>query len=77
MQKYFEMSEIAQEVADCLEEQLYDCKDDCRMGRVSGSMIQCIIQTVLDTLDNWSPKLTAVVRLEVLDWFQSVYGLCL
>lgn len=77
MKKYFEMHEVSQEVADNLEEQLYDCKEDCKMGMVSGDMRNCVIKTVLDTLDNWTPKLTGGMRLEVLDWFQDEYGICL
>lgn len=77
MKNYFEMNEISQEVADSLEEQLYDCKEDCKKGRLSGDMLNCIVRTVLDTLDNWTPRLTTVMRSEVLDWFQSEYGLCL
>ena len=30
MKNYFEMNEVSQEVADSLEEQLYDCKEDCK-----------------------------------------------
>lgn len=77
MKNYFEMNEVSQEVADSLEEQLYDCKEDCKKGRLSRDMLNCIVRTVLDTLDNWTPRLTTVMRSEVLDWFQSEYGLCL
>ncbi len=77
MKNYFEMNEVSQEVADSLEEQLYDCKEDCKQGWLSGDMLNCIVRTVLDTLDNWTPKLTTAMRSEVLDWFQSEYGLCL
>ena len=55
MKNYFEMNEVSQEVADSLEEQLYDCKEDCKKGRLSGDMLNCIVRTVLDTLDNWTP----------------------
>lgn len=77
MKNYSEMNEISQEVADSLEEQLYDCKEDCKKGRLSEDMLNCIVRTVLDTLDNWTPRLTTVMRSEILDWFQSEYGLCL
>lgn len=77
MKIYSEMNEVSQEVADSLEEQLYDCKEDCKKGRLSEDMLNCIVQTVLGTLDNWTPKLTTAMRSEVLDWFQSEYGLCL
>ncbi len=77
MKNYSEMNEISQEVADSLEEQLYDCKEDYKKGRLSGDMLNCIVRTVLDTLDNWTPRLTTVMRSEILDWFQSEYGLCL
>ncbi|MFR0822574.1 MAG: hypothetical protein ACLU84_00660 [Clostridia bacterium] len=77
MKNYFEMNEVSQEVADRLEEQLYDCKEDCNKGNLSRSMFNAIAQTVLDTLDNWTPRLTTPMRSEVLDWFQSEYGLCL
>ena len=77
MKNYSEMNEISQEVADSLEEQLYDCKEDCKKGRLSVDMLNCIVRTVLDTLDNWTPRLTTVMRSEILDWFQSEYGLCL
>lgn len=77
MKQYHEMNEVAQEVADCLDEQLYDCKEDCKMGILSGDMLNCIVRTVLNTLDNWTPRLTTSVRSEVLDWFQLEYGLCL
>ena len=77
MKNYSEMNEISQEVADSLEEQLYDCKEYCKKGRLSGDMLNCIVRTVLDTLDNWTPRLTTVMRSEILDWFQSEYGLCL
>lgn len=73
MKTYFELSEVAQEVADSLEEQLYDCKED----RLSGDMLNLITLTVLNTLDNWTPRLTTSMREEVLNWFQSEYGLCL
>lgn len=74
---YFKMNEVAQEVANILEEQLYDCKEDCKNGRLSGTMLNLVTQIVLDTLDNWTPRLNTVIRSEVLNWFQSEYGLCL
>ena len=71
------MKKVSQEVADNLEEKLYDYKEDYKKGEMSGDMLNCIVWTVLDTLDNWTPKLDTVIRSEVLDWFQSEYGLCL
>lgn len=77
MKNFDEMNEISQEVAESLDEQLYDCKEECQNGLLSGDMYACVIRTVLDTLDNWTPRLTYAIRCEVLDWFQNEYGLCL
>ena len=77
MKSFDEMNKISQEVAESLDEQLYDCKEECKSGMLSGSMYACVIQTVLDTLDNWTPRLTYAIRCEILDWFQNEYGLCL
>lgn len=77
MKNFSEMSTLSQEVAENIDEQLYDCKEDCKKGRLSGDMYECVIRTVLNTMDNWTPRLKYATRCEVLDWFQSEYGLCL
>lgn len=77
VKKFFEMNEVSQEVAECIDNQLYDCKDDCKNGMLSESMLKCVIRTVTVTMDNWTPKLSYSMRCEVLDWFQNEYGLCL
>lgn len=77
MKKFSEMSELSQEVAESIDNQLYDCKEDCKKGMLSGDMRRCVIRTVLNTLDNWTPSLKYATRSEVLDWLQSEYGLCL
>lgn len=74
---FSQMSEVAQEVAESLDEQLYDCQADCKAGRLSVGMHTYVVQTVLETLDEWKPRLTMALRKEVLDWFQYEYGLCL
>ncbi len=75
--RYLAMSENLRKVADCIEEQLCDCKEDCRKGRLSGSMYRLVVQTFLNTLDNWTPRLNASMRSQIADWFESEYGLCL
>lgn len=77
MKKFSEMSELSQNVAKNLDEQLYDCKEDCKRGMLSGDTYGSIIRIVLNTLDNWTPRLKYATRCEVLDWLQSEYGLCL
>ena len=77
MKKFNEMSELAQEVATCIDEQLYDCKNLTRKGMLDGEMMRCVIRTAVDTMDNWPVRLKAIVRIEVCDWFQAEYGICL
>ena len=57
MKNFSEMSKLSQEVAENIDEQLYDCKEDCKKGRLSGDMYECVIRTVLNTMDNWTPRL--------------------
>ena len=77
MKKFSEMSTVSQEVAENIDEQLYDCKEECKSGMLSGDMRECVVRTVLSTLDNWTPRLKYATRCEVFDWLQSEYGLCL
>lgn len=77
MKDVFEMSELAQEVAENIDNQLDDCKDLAREGMLSGGMLGCVVRAVVNTLDNWNPRLDYSTRCEVLDWFQSEYGICL
>lgn len=35
MKNFSEMSTLSQEVAENIDEQLYDCKEDCKKGRLS------------------------------------------
>jgi hypothetical protein len=77
MKNYLEMDEVSQNVVNILEEQLCDLKKDCKEGILSGDMCNFVTKTVLGTLDDWTPRLTTVIRSEILDWFQSEYGLCL
>ena len=71
------LSTLSREVAGKIDEQLFDCKEDCKNGMLSGDMLECVVRTVLKTLDNWTPRLKYATRCEVLDWFQFEYGLCL
>ena len=65
--KFNEMNQVSQEVAGILDEKLYDCKEECKSGMLSDGMHACVIRTVLNTLDNWTPRLTYAIRCEVLD----------
>ena len=71
------LSPLSKEVAEEIDAQLSDCKNDCRSGRLSGDTLRVISQTVLKILDTWTPRLNYATRCEVLDWFQRNYGLCL
>lgn len=77
MKDFYEMSKIAQEVAEEIDKQLDDCKDLAKEGMLSEEMRGCAIRTTVGILDNWSVKLTSSVRNQILDWFQAEYGICL
>lgn len=74
---FSEMNEVVREVTEHIENEIYDCKQDCKNGLLSGSMIKCVSQTVTDTMDKWTPRLSYSMCCEVLDWFQHEYGLYL
>lgn len=68
---------VVEDVIDSLDYQLYDCADDLWDGSISMDMLECINRTVINTLDNWDPKLTYEERCAILDWVQDEYGLIL
>lgn len=77
MKHYDELTENAREVADCIDLELYDCKEVCKSGNASGGILKSVITVVLNALDNWKPKLTPSERREVLEYVQSEYGVCM
>lgn len=77
MKKSQKMSILAQEVAEVIEKKLSDCKDAAREGLLSDDAMRCVVETAVKTLDDWRPRLKYPTRCEVLDWFQSEYGICL
>lgn len=77
MKDFFKMSEVAQKVAESLDRQFDDCKELAQNGMLVGEMRGCVIRKAVETLDNWTPRLEHSTRCEVINWFQSEYGICL
>ena len=71
------LSKTAQEVADQIDRDLYDCKEECKSGLLYGELRVIVIRTILKIMDEWQPRLNRTVRMEVLDWVQREYGICM
>lgn len=77
MKHYDELTKKEQEVVDCIDVNLYGCKEVCKSGNASDGILKSVITVVLNTLDNWKPRLTPLERREVLEYVQSEYGVCM
>lgn len=71
------MSDSAREIAGEVDWQLDEYKDSAQAGVLEEKLQSTMIWTVESILDNQPVELTEAVRIEVLNWFQAEYGICL
>ena len=71
------MSEIALDVTTKIAKELSDCMEDCKKGAISIELRGFVIRTILNIMDEWTPRLNYRTRCEVLDWVQREFGICM
>ena len=69
------MSIVSMMVIRKIDRELSDAQEDCRKGIAEAK--QLVAQKVIEYLDGWTPRLSYRERIEVLDYVEEEYGICL
>ena len=65
----------ALEVVRVIDKQFGDMKEDAIKGVLPDSAKRLMINTVIDLLDHWSPRLNYRSRVQVLEWVEDEYSI--
>ncbi len=69
------MSVVSMMVIRKIDRELSDAQEDCLKGIDEAKRL--VAKKVIEFLDGWTPRLSYRERIEVLDYVEEEYGLCL